>query len=392
MEPLLRYHKELAAQYLDTHGAVSNEELLTQIENQVFSDEACIDLIASEKRALITSVFHAFRGLDVLQPLLDDQDITEIMINGKSDIFIEKEGQVLRTNTAFESTEKLEDIIQAVVGRVNRLVNEASPIVDARLADGSRVNVVLPPIALNGPTMTIRKFPEQPMTMEDLVQRDAISEEAAQFLLKLVVAKYNLFISGGTGAGKTTFLNALAQWIPQDERLITIEDSAELQILNIPNLVRLETRNANSEGKGRIGTGELIRTALRMRPNRIIVGEVRGTEAIDMLAAMNTGHDGSFSTGHSNSCKDMLARLETMVLSGSELPIEVVRKQIASAIEVMIHVSRMKDKSRKVLEIVELAGYEAGEYILNPLYIYDDTALQCTNHSLVRARKLQDAQ
>ncbi|MBW7460514.1 CpaF family protein, partial [Paenibacillus sepulcri] len=290
-------------------------------------------LTASEKVQLVRRLFHAFRGLDLLQPLMDDPTVTEIMINSHEEMFIERAGKLTRLPQSFESRERLEDLIQAVVAGVNRVVNESSPIVDARLKDGSRVHVVLPPVALKGPTMTIRKFPEQPLHMNDLIALGALTEEAAAMLRKLVAAKYNIFISGGTGSGKTTFLNALSQFIPADERIVTIEDSAELQIASIPNLVSLETRNANTEGKGEISMRELIKASLRMRPNRIIIGEVRGGESIDMLQAMNTGHDGSLSTGHSNSARDMMARLETMVLSGADLPITVIRQQIGSAID-----------------------------------------------------------
>jgi len=308
------------------------------------------------------------RRLDVLQPLIDDKSITEIMINGPDSIFIERDGRVSKLNVKFESRRKLEDVIQTIVSRVNRTVNEASPIVDARLPDGSRVNVVLPPIALNGPVVTIRKFPEKPMTIEQLIKYGSITEEVAEVLERLVKAKYNIFICGGTGSGKTTFLNALSNFIPKDERIVTIEDSAELQITGVENIVRLETRNANTEGKGEITIRDLIRTSLRMRPERIIVGEVRGKEALDMLQAMNTGHDGSLSTGHANSTKDMLSRLETMVLSGAEMPLEAIRQQIASAIDIIIHLGRLRDKSRRTLEITEVVEYKNGQIVLNPLY------------------------
>lgn len=308
------------------------------------------------------------RGLDVLQPLVDDPSITEIMINGAHHVFVEQNGRLYRKNVSFGTNEKLENVILNIVAKVNRTVNESTPIVDARLLDGSRVNVVLPPIALDGPTMTIRKFPEDPMTIEKLIAYQSITPEVAEVLERMVKAKYNIFISGGTGSGKTTFLNALSNFIPKDERVITIEDSAELQIKGIGNLVRLETRNANIEGKGEITIRDLIRSSLRMRPERIIVGEVRGAEALDMLQAMNTGHDGSLSTGHSNSTKDMLSRLETMVLSGNSIPIEAIRQQIASAIDIIIQLSRLRDKSRRTLEITEVIGYQNGEICLNPLY------------------------
>lgn len=306
---------------LDLSSSTSDEVLFEQIEETVFHFSKTTFLSAQQKKGYVERIFNSFRGLDVLQPLIDDKSITEVMINSAQEIFIERNGEVLEANVRFENQQKLEDIIQTIVGKVNRVVNESSPIVDARLQDGSRVNVVLPPIALKGPTMTIRKFPEKPIMMEDLVAWGAISVEVARFLEKLVIAKYNIFIGGGTGSGKTTFLNALSNYIPSDERVITIEDSAELQICSVPNLVSLETRNANTEGKGEISIRDLIKSSLRMRPNRIVVGEVRGSEALDMLQAMNTGHDGSLSTGHANSTIDMLSRLETMVLSGANLPI-----------------------------------------------------------------------
>ena len=294
------------------------------------------------------------------------------MINSHTEIYIERRGELQAVNLGFDSPERLEDLIQSMVGKVNRMVNEASPIVDARLPDGSRVHVVLPPIALKGPTVTIRRFPQKPLGMADLLAMDALSQEAADFLRRMVVAKYNLFISGGTGSGKTTFLNALSQWIPADERVITIEDAAELQLRGVANLVSLETRNANSEGKGQIGIRELIRASLRMRPNRIIVGEVRGAEALDMLQAMNSGHEGSLSTGHSNGAQDMISRLETMVLSGAELPVIVVRQQIASAVDVLVHLSRFRDSTRRVAEICEVKGIREGEVQLSTLFRFEE--------------------
>lgn len=347
---------------------LSDEALTERIEQALFAFSKPVNLTSADLRMVVRRVFYSFRGLDALQPLVDDPEITEIMVNSHRELFIERQGHMEKLNHTFESEEKLEDIIQAIVSQVNRTVNESSPIVDARLRDGSRVHVVLPPIALKGPTVTIRKFPSKPLHMEDLVRYGAMSEEAAQILQTLVRAKYNLFISGGTGSGKTTFLNALSQFIPSDERVITIEDAAELQIHSVPNLVSLETRNANSEGKGAIAMRDLIRASLRMRPNRIIVGEVRGAEALDMLQAMNTGHDGSLSTGHSNGPKDMVSRLETMVLSGASLPVVVVRQQIASAIDVIVHLARMRDGSRKVQEIAEVIGFAEGEVKLSSLY------------------------
>ncbi|MFC4601024.1 CpaF family protein [Cohnella hongkongensis] len=352
--------------------SISDEELRKRIEDELFRRDRVRRMTARERGAAVMRLYHSFRGLDALQPLLEDQEITEIMINSHNEIFIEKGGELRAVDLGFESRERLEDLIQSMVGRVNRIVNEASPIVDARLPDGSRVHVVLPPIALKGPTVTIRRFPNQPLGIEDLIAKGSLTREAADFLRELVMAKYNLFISGGTGSGKTTFLNALAQWIPSHERVITIEDAAELQIRGIANLVALETRNANSEGKGQLGIRELIRASLRMRPNRIIVGEVRGSEALDMLQAMNTGHEGSLSTGHANGAKDMISRLETMVLSGADLPVPVIRQQMASALDIVIHLSRFRDSTRKVAEICEVTGMKDGEILLNALFRFEE--------------------
>ncbi|AIQ11744.1 CpaF family protein [Paenibacillus durus] len=382
---------------LDVTSSVGNGELISHIEKTIFEREELRSLTAQEKRSLVRRLFDSFRGLDVLQPLVDNPAISEIMINSHEDIFVEEEGEIRRLSLAFESADRLEDIIQIVVSDVNRVVNESSPIVDARLKDGSRVNIVLPPVALKGPAMTIRKFPESPMTMDDLVRREAISQEAADLLKTLAAAKYNIFISGGTGSGKTTFLNALSQFIPPQERVITIEDSAELQIVTVPNLVSLETRNANTEGRGEITIRDLIRSSLRMRPNRIVVGEVRGAEALDMLQAMNTGHDGSLSTGHANSARDMVSRLETMVLSGADLPVAVVRQQISSAIDIFVHLARLRDRSRRVTEISEVVGLNDGEVQLNPLYEFRETgesegrlrgALEASGNPLRHTEKL----
>ncbi len=353
---------------LDLMHSISNEELREYVEAVVFDFARDKKLKSAEIQYFVERIYNSFRGYDVLQPLIDDKTITEIMVNNHEEIFIERFGKTSKVNIKFESEQKLEDIIQSIVSKVDRVVNESSPIVDARMQDGSRVNVVLPPIALKGPVITIRKFPDKPLTIENLISYDSITEEAAAFLQKLVISKFNIFIGGGTGSGKTTFLNVLSNFIPTDERIVTIEDSAELQIHNVPNLVGLETRNANTEGKGEISIRELIKTSLRMRPDRIIVGEVRGEEALDMLQAMNTGHDGSISTGHANSTKDMLSRLETMVLNGANLPVEVIRKQIGSAIDIFIHLTRLRDNSRKVVAISEVLGVENGEVVLNPLY------------------------
>lgn len=324
------------------------------------------------RRNLRKELFNSLRGLDILQSLVDDSSVTEIMINGIDSVFIEKNGTLIKTDMHFESVEKLQDVIQKIVAGCNRVVNEASPIVDARLANGSRVNIVMKPIALNGPIVTIRRFPDNPITMEQLVRSESVSAEAADFLKDLVRAGYNLFISGGTGSGKTTFLNALSGYISNEERVITIEDSAELQLQGIPNLVRLETRNSNVEGCREITIRELIKSSLRMRPDRIIVGEVRGAEAFDMMQCMNTGHDGSMSTGHANSAVDMLSRLENMVLMGMDLPLEAIRRQIASGLDVIVHLGRLRDRSRKVLEISEVTGYEGEQIRLNVLYLFEE--------------------
>ena len=347
-----------------------DEELAELIDEEILNFSGG-GLRLQERLLLQKELFDSFRRLDILQELVDDPEITEIMVNGPEEIFVEFKGRIRRWEKRFESKEQLLDLIQQIVSSVNRIVNTSSPIADARLADGSRVHVVLEPVALDGPILTIRKFPE-PVTMEKLLSYGSISEEAAVFLQKLVEARYNIFVSGGTGAGKTTFLNALSEFIPSGERVITIEDSAELRLRHIENLVRLETREANAEGQGAIGIGMLIRAALRMRPDRILIGEVRGKEALDLLQAMNTGHDGSFSTGHANSPRDMLARLETMVLMAAELPLPAIRSQIASAVDIMVHVARLRDKSRKVTAIEEVDRYENGEIILNSLYRFQE--------------------
>ncbi len=349
-----------------------DDQLITLVEDVVFLRTADLHLGISEKKQLVDSVFNSMRRLDIIEPLLKDPSITEIMINGPENIFVEKNGRAEKISMHFETKEQLEDMIQRIVSKINRSVNEAQPIVDARLLDGSRVNVVLNPVALNGPLVTIRKFSENPLTMEKLIEMEAITVEAASYLEKLVKAKYNIFICGGTGSGKTTFLNVLSNFIPSHERIITIEDSAELRLANVTNLARMETRNANTEGHGDIPMKALIKTSLRMRPERIIVGEVRGEEALDMLQAMNTGHDGSMSTGHANSVKDMLTRLETMVLMAAPLPLEAIRKQIASSLEIMIFLSRLRDGSRKVTEITEVLDYENSEITLNPLFRFSE--------------------
>jgi len=364
--------REEVASRLDLTRDIDNEIIYETIGQIVAERRRETYMTLQEQSLIMDGVFNSMRGLDVLQPLIDDPSVTEIMINGPDHIFIEQDGKLLRSPASFGSEEKLQNVIQNIVAKVNRTVNESSPIVDARLQDGSRVNVVLPPIALDGPTVTIRKFPENPMTVEQLIQYKSITPEVAELLERMVKAKYNIFISGGTGSGKTTFLNAMSNFIPGDERVITIEDSAELQIRGVDNLVRLETRNANMEGKGEVTIRDLIKSSLRMRPERIVVGEVRGAEALDMLQAMNTGHDGSLSTGHANSTRDMLRRLETMVLTGAVIPLDAIRQQIASAVDIIIQLSRLRDKSRRTVEIAEVVGYENGEIQVSPLYLFQE--------------------
>ena len=367
---------------------LSDEELQSQIESitdYYFSNQF---IKMEDKVSIVDQVYSSIRGFGILDSIMKDETITEVMVNGPNDIFIEKNGRLQKLNDHFQSERKLEDIIQRIVSMAGREVNQANPIVDTRLPDGSRVNVVLPPISLVGPVVTIRKFSKEPMTISQLIKYGSITKEIAKKLELLVKSKYNIFISGGTGSGKTTFLNALSNYIPKEERIITIEDSAELQIEGIDNLVSLETRNANATGAGRITIKDLIKSSLRMRPERIIVGEVRGEEALDMLQAMNTGHDGSLSTGHANSVKDMLSRLETMVLQGSEaLPLIAIRQQIASAIDIIIHLSRLRDHSRKTMEICEVVGMKDGEIQLNPLYVFqenENSTLEKVSGQLVR--------
>ena len=379
---------------------LDDESLETEIEkilNKSLGDEYCpVDI----KVNIVKEIFGSIRGFGLLDVIMKDENVTEIMINGPKNIFIEKNGKLTRLDKEFESSRNLEDVIQRIVALAGREVNQASPICDTRLPDGSRVNVVLPPIALCGPTVTIRKFSKTPMTVEKLIEYGSITQEIADKLRLLVKAKYNIFISGGTGSGKTTFLNALSNFIPKDERVITIEDSAELQIVGIDNLVSLETRNANTAGVGQITIRDLIKSSLRMRPERIVVGEVRGGEALDMLQAMNTGHDGSLSTGHANSTEDMLSRLETMVLQGSAgLHLEAICQQIASAVDIIIHLSRMRDKTRKTIAITEVVGYENGRIKLNPLYEFKEDSystvervsgrLERTSNEMINTFKLK---
>lgn len=358
---------------LDFGEELNDEQLRELISKYLLEKENRDGLSLQQRKQMGKEIFDSFRKLDILQDLIDDDEITEIMVNGPEVIFAENKGRIYKTDLKFESSEKLLRIINQIVSECNRSVNESTPIVDARLKKGSRVNVVLYPIALNGPILTIRKFPKNPITMKKLVEIGAISEEAVSFLKKAVAARYNIIISGGTGSGKTTFLNALSQYIPADERIITIEDSAELQILGVENLIRMETRNANMEGGKQITIRDLIKASLRMRPDRIIVGEVRGEEAADMIgSAMNCGHDGSMSSAHANSAEDMLIRLENMMLMSANLPIAAIRRQIASGVDMIIHLGRMRDKSRKVLEISEVWKLRDGEIILNPLFRFQE--------------------
>lgn len=361
---------------------LDDEELQTKIEALVLRKLAGQNLLIDEKIAIVKEIYSSIRGFGILDGIMSDDSITEVMINGKDNIFVEQEGRIHKLDTTFESERRLEDLIQRIVGMAGREVNQANPIVDTRLPNGSRVNVVLPPISLIGPVVTIRKFSKNPMTIEKLIEYGSITRPIADFLQVLVKARYNIFVSGGTGSGKTTFLNALSNYIPKEERIITIEDSAELQIENVPNLVSLETRNANSAGAGAITIRDLIKSSLRMRPERIIVGEVRGAEALDMLQAMNTGHDGSLSTGHANSTHDMLSRLETMVLQGAEgLPLPAIRQQISSAVDIIIHLSRLRDHSRKTMEITEVLGLdEHGNIMLNPLYAFVEDEASTLEH------------
>lgn len=398
-EEIVKNIKEYVANNLPL-ASMADEELEEKIEEIVAKELSNVYVSLAQRASIAKSVFSSIRGFGLLDSILNDDSITEVMINGAENVFIEKAGKLQKLDNKFESQKRLEDIIQRIVGLAGREVNQSNPIVDTRLPDGSRVNVVLPPIALCGPTVTIRKFSKTPMTIEKLIQYGSITQDIAEKLEILVRAKFNIFICGGTGSGKTTFLNALSNYIPKEERVITIEDSAELQIVGVDNLVSLETRNANSAGSGQITIRDLIKSSLRMRPERIVVGEVRGGEALDMLQAMNTGHDGSLSTGHANSTKDMLSRLETMVLQGADgLPLEAIRQQIASAVDIMIHLSRLRDHSRKTMEITEVVGYEKGQIKLNPLYVFEEDenttlekvsgSLKRTNNPLVNDFKLK---
>ncbi len=365
--------REKLAESIDYSAEKSDEEIQELIDEMLTKESKIVPLGLAERGQLRRELFHAVRKLDILQDLIDDTQITEIMINGADNIFMEKAGRLMRSDLRFESKEQLQNVIQQIVAGCNRVVNEASPIVDARLQNGSRVNIVLDPVALNGPIVTIRRFPDKPIMMEDLIAYGSIDREVSMWLQKLVQAKYNIMISGGTGSGKTTFLNALSYYIPKEERVITIEDNAELQLLGLPNLVRMEKRNANVEGCSEISIRDLIKTSLRMRPDRIIVGEVRGGEAFDMMQCFNTGHDGSMSTGHANSCEDMLSRLENMILMGIEIPLVAIRQQIASGVDIIVHLGRLRDRSRRVMEITEVLGYEKDKIALQVLYRFTET-------------------
>ncbi|MGL4483885.1 MAG: CpaF family protein [Anaerovoracaceae bacterium] len=366
-----KYTEEFRGKIALSEHNLSDEEVLEIIEESILANEECKTLQPAEIKNLINRIFYSLRkDLDLLEPFAADETVSEIMVNGKNSIFIERKGELLKVEDEFDTTEDLEEVIRRIVGKVHREVNELNPIVDARLVDGSRVNAVYKNIAINGPILTIRKFPKKAIKMKDLISFGTIDQEVADFLKKLVVAGYNCFISGGTSSGKTTFLNVLSNFIPRDERVIVIEDSCELQINRIDNIVRLECKNANVQGKGGISMEQLIKTSLRMRPDRIIVGEVRGREVMDMVQAMNTGHDGSLSTGHGNSIEGMLRRLESMYLQAADFPIEAIRAQIAEGIDIIIHLGRLPDKSRRVLEIAEVVGTEKGEFVTNMLYKY----------------------
>ncbi len=367
---------------------VDDEIIRKLIDETILEKGEEVFISINDRVALRIKLFNAIRRLDILQPLVEDDSISEIMINGKNDIFIERGGRVTKLDYGFESSEQLENVIQIIVSQVNRTVNESVPIVDARLKNGSRVNVVLPPISLSGPIVTIRKFPENPLTYEQLIKTSTITRQALDFLIESVRKKLNIFISGGTSSGKTTFLNVLSNAIPSDERIITIEDSAELNISGVDNLVRLETRNVNVENKGEVSIRDLIRSSLRMRPDRIIVGEIRGEEALDMLQAMNTGHDGSLSTGHANSSKDMITRIETMVLMGANIPLPAIRQMIASAIDIIVHLSRKENMKRQVVQINEVIGVKAGEVALNPIFeLEGEELVKCGDIKTKRSNK-----
>lgn len=383
--------RTLLMEKLDMSREVTDREILKEIDELILGRlrESCIPL--REKAELRQELFYSVRKLDVLQELIEDESVTEIMVNGPEAIFIERNGKLEKWEKSFTSQEKLEDVIQQIAGRCNRVINESMPIVDARLENGARVNAVIAPVALNGPILTVRRFPDRPVTMEKLISLGSLPRQCAEFLAALVKARYSMIIGGGTGSGKTTFLGALSNYIPKDERLITIEDNAELKIQGVENLVRMEAKMANMEGASAITIRDLIRTALRMRPDRIIVGEVRGEEAVDMLQALNTGHEGSLSTAHANSARDMLSRLETMTLMGMDLPLEAIRRQIASGVDILIHLGRLRDKSRKVLEITEVCGFENHEICTRTLYQWKDGCGLVKTAELFNREKLNRA-
>ena len=389
-QELFRKLRQQLLDKLDVYRELSDEEILEAIDDLIVNTLHDSGVNLKEKVQLRQELFYSVRKLDVLQELIEDEGITEIMVNGPDSIFVERNGRLLKWHKSFTDKEKLEDVIQQIVGKCNRVVNESSPIVDARFQN-SRVNAVVYPVALNGPILTIRRFPDKPITMDKLIDLGSITQECASFLEKLVKARYSIVIGGGTGSGKTTFLGALSNYIPKDERIITIEDNAELKIQGIANLVRLEAKAANGNGSPAITIRDLIRSALRMRPDRIIVGEVRGQEAVDMLQALNTGHEGSLGTAHANSTQDMLARLEVMVLMGMDLPLEAIRRQIASGVDILIHLGRMRDKSRKVLEISEVCGFYQGEIKLQVLYQWQEGNGLVQVSSLVHREKLERA-
>lgn len=391
MKELVEWKKHLRCEVLgrvDYGKELNDSEIEDMIDEAILKEKELESFPVNFRQRLKKELFDSMRRLDILQIFVEDSAVTEIMINGKDQIFVEKEGSIKKLDIGFESEEKLQDVIQQIVAGCNRVVNEASPIVDARLANGARVNVVMKPIALNGPIVTIRRFPEKPITMKELLLKKSINSEAAAFLEKLVVAKYNIFISGGTGSGKTTLLNVLSGFIPKEERVITIEDNAELQLQGLENLVRLETRAFSEEGCREISIRDLIKTSLRMRPDRIIVGEVRGEEAVDMSQALNTGHEGSMSTGHANSAADMLSRLENMVLMGIDMPLKAIRQQLASGIDIIVHLGRLRDRSRRVLEITEVLGLQEETIVLNPLFLFQEEGVDAEGKILGRLERV----
>ena len=390
-QEIFRKLRQMLMEKLDVYRELTDQEILETIDELIVNTLRESGVSLKEKVQLRQELFYSVRKLDVLQELIEDETVTEIMVNGPDSIFVERKGKLTRWPKSFTDQEKLEDVIQQIVGKCNRIVNESSPIVDARLENGARVNVVVAPIALNGPILTIRRFPDTPITMEKLIELGSITPECASFLEKLVRARYSIVIGGGTGSGKTTFLGALSEYIPKDERIITIEDNAELKLQGIANLVRLEARAATINGAPGVSIRDLIKSALRMRPDRIIVGEVRGGEAMDMLQALNTGHEGSLSTAHANSAEDMLSRLETMVLMGVELPLEAIRRQIASGVDILVHLGRMRDRSRKVLEVTEVCGFEDGQIRIRPLYQWQEGKGLVRTAPLLHMEKLERA-